>query len=105
MTRPATAAFMLFVLGAVVGSAGDLGHVLTGTTIYPPEVYGWYWLGQPWWAPLLFGFTAVASGLAQVWLDRHLGRRRRIGTRHPLFATLGVVAFFALYLASGLLSW
>jgi hypothetical protein len=104
MHRIAGAALFLFALGAVLGTAGDIGHVLTGTTAYAQGVYVWYFLDvMPWWVPLLFGGAAVAIGLSHPWMDRILGAAERPGTRSAGRMGLGLALFLALYLASGLL--
>jgi hypothetical protein len=95
----------LFGLGAVLGTAGDLTHVLSGTTAYPQEVYGLYLGRQPFWVPPIFGLAAVAIGLSHTALDRVLGLRRRIGSRSVLHAAAGCAAFLVLYGASGFLPW
>jgi insulin-induced protein INSIG len=98
-------ALILFLFGAVFGTAADLTHVLSATTAYPQGVYGWYLGEQPWWVPPLFGLAAVAIGLSHTAMDAVLGRRRRIGTRSALHALAGAAAFLALYGASGFLPW
>ena len=66
------AIWWLFVLGAVVGTGLDAFHVYSKVERYAMPVF----LGVAWWAPLLFGGTAVAIGYSHTMVDPLLGQRR-----------------------------
>lgn len=105
MSKRTGTALLLFVLGAVLGTLGDLSHVVSGTTAYPPGVYGWYFWRLPFWVPLLFGAATVAIGLSHLAMDSLLGGPRRPGARSVPLALIANAAFLGLYLVSGFLPW
>jgi hypothetical protein len=102
MTSSSRDLLVLFMVGAVFGSLGDLTHVLTGTTTYPPLVYGIYFFGLlPYWVPLLFGTAGIAIGASHPWADRWLGGGTRPGTRTWGLVAAGSSAFLGLDALSG----
>src|SRR5690349_18978403 len=62
----------LFLAGAILGTALDAFHVLSGVERYAaPALFG-----VAWWAPLLFGGAAVAIGYSHPLFDPLLNHRR-----------------------------
>lgn len=55
---------LLFGLGAMICTFGDLIHVLTHTTMYPSGYVLLPLLGLPFWVPLLFGGAAVTMAVS-----------------------------------------
>lgn len=87
-------------VGAVLGTALDAVHVLTGTLSYPaPTLWGL----QAWWVPLLFAGTGVLLGEGH----RHIAVRLAGGDVPPRPQTaelaLAVGALVLTYGASGFL--
>jgi hypothetical protein len=95
----------LFCVGAVMGSLGDLFHVLSGTEGYPPDVGPFLPGGvQPYWVPLLFGGATVTIGLSHPLADRALGPGTpRRGTESWNRVAAGNVLVLAAWAASGFL--
>ena len=95
---------IIFAVGFIVGPIGDFYHVHTGTTTYPPEIYGFYFLGLPFWVPLLFGGAALAVGLSHPSFDQMLGpKHRRPGAQSLSRVLIGLVFFLGAYILSGYL--
>jgi len=93
---------ILFALGAIGGTLGDLSHVLTGTTGYPQDFYWWYLpYGLPFWVPLLFGSLTVILGGTHIQMT--LGTKSDLGSFQWRFS--GSFACLGLYLVSGFLPW
>jgi hypothetical protein len=94
----------LFFLGFFLGPVGDFFHVYTGTTGYPPDKYGLYFFGIPFWVPILFGVASTAIGISlprmDLWLQAPTSRPGA-GSLAP--ALLGVFGFLGLYILSGFL--
>lgn len=105
MGKTGKIALWLFALGAVLGSAGDLSHVISGTTAYPPQALGWYLGPLPFWVPLLFGAAGLAIGFSHLALDPLLGSPPRPGTHGLAPAIAANALFLGLYFASGFLPW
>lgn len=63
---------LLFVLGAVAGTALDAIHVHSGVERYATP----FLFGQAWWVPLLFGSAAAAIGCSHALVDPLLHQRR-----------------------------
>jgi len=97
---------ILFALGFFLGPIGDYCHTISQTTGYPPEVYGYYFFGIPFWVPFLFGTASLAVGVSHPNLDRRLGPSTpRPGEKNGLVASLGVLVFLGLYALSGFLPY
>ncbi len=93
--------FVLFLIGALVVPVGDVVHVLTQTTSYPPEQMVYSIFGViPWWVPLLFGSAGVLSGLHTELVRKKFPRNR---DAKPLEFIAATVAFLGMYFLSGLL--
>jgi hypothetical protein len=87
---------ILFLVGAVLGTALDHLHVASGTTSYPAPVF----FQAAWWTPLLFGFAA--AGFA----DLHARLRQLFGAPprpQPKMLAVDFVLFVAAYWASAYL--
>jgi len=87
---------LLFLVGAVLGTALDHLHVASGTTSYAHPVF----LQAAWWTPPLFGFAA--AGFA----DLHSRLRRLFGALprpQPRLAAVDLVIFVGAYWASAYL--
>ena len=94
----------LFAVGFVIGPIGDFFHVHTGTTAYPPEIYGLYFWGLPFWVPLLFGAASLAVGLSHPAFDKILGPDRlRPGAQGLGRVVFGLLIFIGAYTLSGYL--
>lgn len=87
----------LFLAGGILGAVFDGFHTHSGTTYYP---HIWIFM-MAWWVPLLFGSAGVSVGLSHLHLDLHLKRKPYTGTW--LQVTVGILAFGAIYFASGFL--
>ncbi len=95
---------ILFLTGFILGPLGDYSHVLSGTTAYPQEKFGYYLLTVPFWVPFLFATATVLIGLAIPFGDRILGAsKERVGARNMPIAILGLVVFFGYYCLTGFL--
>ena len=73
------ALFLLFLVGAICGTALDAFHVYSAVEHYPRPAF----LGVAWWVPLLFGFAAVSIGFSHPFIDpliHNLRRPRRLTT-------------------------
>ena len=91
-----TAAAILALAGATIGTGLDAIHVHTGTTAYAQPVL----FGQAWWVPPLFAGAALAIGLGRPLVERVLGVH---GPTPTASATAGGMGLFVLaYAASGL---
>jgi hypothetical protein len=87
---------LLFLVGAIVGTAGDRVHTLTGVLRYPmPALFD-----EAWWVPFLMGGAGVFLPTA------HASLERQLGGAPPKAATTDVMTaflwFIAAYAASGL---
>ena len=72
MQLKARAILLLFLLGAILGSALDAFHTSSGVERYPiPALFG-----LAWWVPLLFGSAAVVIGCSHPLADPLLHNRR-----------------------------
>jgi hypothetical protein len=92
------AALVLFLFGAVFGSALDAIHTHSGTTAYTHEIG----LKMAWWTPLVFGVAGLLVGLSYP-VARRIARSP-VAARSTVSRAAGGFAFFAaLYLASGYL--
>lgn len=81
------------MLGAVLGPLGDFTHVLSNTLSYPPG-YGYYWMGMPFWTPLLFG---SATGLiGSVHLVASARKDPPGSLAHAIAALFGFLAVYGL---------
>lgn len=95
---------ILFLTGFVLGPIGDYTHVISETTAYPQDRFGYYLLTVPFWVPFLFGTAALLIGMTHPFWDKILGvSRERIGVRNYSIAFLGLLAFLGLYALSGYL--
>lgn len=95
---------LLFIVGFVLGPLGDFFHVLTKTTGYPPNLFGLYIFGLPFWVFFLMGGASLAVGLAIPWLDTYLGpNKKRPGAQSGGLAVFGLFIFLGLYGLSGFL--
>lgn len=94
---------ILFFLGAIVGTGGDLFHLLSGTLNYPAAHPRGPW-GSPYWVPLVFGSGTLLIGVSHPRTDRFFGARRpKPGARSWLACVGGIGWFLAMYAASGYL--
>jgi hypothetical protein len=85
---------LLFLLGAVMGSALDAFHVYSRVERYPAPTF----FGLAWWVPLLFGVAAVAIGCSHPLVDPLLYHRR---PARRLLVSLAELAWLVLaYLVS-----
>ena len=84
---------ILFVLGAILGTALDHMHVAGGILSYPHPAF----CDQAIWVPLLFGFATVALGNQHRLLRRWLRGERRCST---IALVRDGAIFFAAYAAS-----
>jgi hypothetical protein len=62
---------LLFLLGAVAGTALDMIHSASGVLFYPDPAF----LGEAWWVPPFFGLVAVVAALGHRLTRRVLGGR------------------------------
>src|SRR5206468_2247841 len=94
MQLKAQAILLLFLLGAILGSALDAFHTSSGVERYPlPALFG-----LAWWVPLLFGSAAVAIGYSHPLADPLLHNRRR---PRRIWVSLAALAWLVLaYLIS-----
>ncbi len=95
-------AFILFFLGAVIGTLGDLCHVLSFTDGYA-NAFLPLPTGQPLWVPFLFGGATMAIGLGHPWADRVLFSKWKRIKLHKKQIILGGISFHILYSISGFL--
>jgi hypothetical protein len=72
MQLKAQPVLLLFLLGAMLGSALDAFHVYRRVESYPSPAF----FGLAWWVPLLFGVAAVAIGYSHPLVDPLLYNRR-----------------------------
>ena len=63
----------LFLIGAPLASVGDVFHVRTQTTFYPPEGPVPFIQGMPFWIPFVFGVAAAGFGIIYQLAKRLLG--------------------------------
>jgi hypothetical protein len=89
---------VLAAFGAVVGPVLDFAHFRTGAIGYLTPVT----FGVPWWVVIVYACAAVGIGGSHPRLDRLLGRRQRVPLT-PALLVAGVLALFAIWIASGLL--
>src|SRR5438067_2054969 len=76
---------VLFCLGALFGPIGDSFHVLTHTLTYPQNRFRLYWLGMPYWTPILFGAATLVIGCAHLIAERILRvKRERLNRRRSV---------------------
>lgn len=96
-----TVSALLFICGAILGTLGDLTHVISGTDRYPSPFYPLP-TGQPIWVPFLFGGAALAIGLGRSWSDTWL---RKTPPKNGSVLSLGaaVALFLFSYAISGFL--
>lgn len=98
MLKKPKAAFLLFLVGAILGPVGDSFHVVSGTTDYPPNLFQLYFWRLPWWVPLIFGAAGMAIGLSHPQMDRWLAAPAdRPGSRGIDGVILGIAAFLGIY--------
>lgn len=97
-------ASILFIVGAIGGSLGDLFHVLSGTDGYPPGAIRVPVVGLPLWVPALFGSAGVAIGLSHPWADIKMGRKSgRPQQTHPTRVGAALLMMLGIWAASGFL--
>ena len=92
---------IIFVLGGILGTAGDYSHVASLTDGYANP---WYPLptGQPLWVPFLFATATLSITLSQLLSEPILGtKNKKIPSLGSAFA--GASVFLGLYVASGFL--
>lgn len=87
--------FILFIIGATLGSLFDGFHTHSGTTAYPNI----WLLKMAWWTPPLFGMAVVLIGMLTPTLDKPLGKTIRRLTWPSII--IGLFLFGVLYFASG----
>jgi hypothetical protein len=87
----------LFLVGAIVGSALDMIHVLSGVLNYPKPFYPW---GQAWWVPFLFGAAAIVLVRGYRLVADLVGARDPALSSNAL--TSAALGFIGAYLATGL---
>jgi hypothetical protein len=86
-----------FVLGSVVGTAGDkIAHEAQGVLTYRHPVV----LGEAWWVPLLMGGAGIAFPISHAMFRRRAGAAPPPATLREVVATFAL--FFGAYVASGL---
>ena len=95
---------LLFFLGAVFGSLGDLCHVHSGTEGYPALYPALPGVGLPFWVPLLFGSANVAIALSHTWADKIIGPthlNQRPGMKSPKTIAAALALLLITWAASG----
>lgn len=86
---------VLFVYGAIFGTALDAFHTLNNVERYPtPLLFGLI----AWWVPLLFGAAALAIGISHPLIDPFLRNRRR--GRGLLLSSVELIWLVLAYLLS-----
>ena len=90
-------AALLFLVGAVFGSALDGLHTHSGTTSYPDPIF----LRMAWWTPLLFGGAVLGLGGGYSLAMYRLGARR--GPPPPRTMALACASFVLLFAVSAYL--
>jgi hypothetical protein len=95
---------LLFLIGAPLASMGDLFHVHTKTTFYPPEGHVFFIKGVPFWIPFIFGIAAGFLGIMYLMTKSLLGAKRfRQGSNVTEVIVAGLV-YSLLHISSGYIS-
>ncbi|MBI2711901.1 MAG: hypothetical protein HYX41_03405 [Bdellovibrio sp.] len=93
---------LVFVLGGILGTAGDFSHVASQTDGYANPLYPLP-TGQPFWVPLLFGSASLGICISHLLGDRFLKRPENLLAESWPSAVSGVLVFLGLYVTSGFL--
>lgn len=94
----------LFLIGAPLASVGDMFHVHTHTTFYPPQGAVWFIKGVPFWIPFIFGVAAAFLGITYQLAKGLLGANRFKQRSNLIEVTVAGLVYSLLHILSGYIS-